>query len=92
MKAKNETGVYPTADLLIKGLNSYVKEIGLKTSYCDQGDDVDLWSVLFEGLLVPYSQNAKLFKANMHDKIEAEKKEEQRELSQLVAQKLRKGK
>ena len=54
----------------MEGMNEYLKNIGLKTSFRDEADKSPRWQVVYEGLLDFTTQRSKLFKKNLQTKME----------------------
>lgn len=63
MKAKNDIGIETVPDNLIQGMHGVMKDVGLRSSFMDSSDPTadPLWKVLYDGLMVPYTQNSRMF-------------------------------
>jgi hypothetical protein len=56
-------------------MHCFFKDVGLRTSFKDKSDtDASLWLTLFEGVIVPYSYSAQLFRTNIDEMLLEEKK------------------
>jgi len=95
LQVKNNMGLAHCPDELIDGMAEFLMKVGIDNSYLDERIEkmagIKLWTLIYRGLLNPYSHECKFFHENMRIIKENEWQEEKRRRDEKKSKRMRRN-